>query len=84
MLSLWSSQQLPPPLLISSDRRNDAAQEAFTMKKSPKKLSLSIETLRHLDSRALLQAAGGLPHTETCNCPTFSCQSRPETECFCA
>jgi hypothetical protein len=54
------------------------------MKKSPKKLSLSIETLRHLDSRALLQAAGGLPHTETCNCPTFSCQSRPETECFCA
>lgn len=52
-------------------------------KKSPKKLELSVETLRKLDAMELLHAAGGLPWTETCNCPpTLSCQSRGET-CAC-
>ena len=52
-------------------------------KKSPKKLKLSVETLRNLNPLELQNAEGGLPHTETCGCVTFSCQSRPVTECTC-
>lgn len=49
-------------------------------KKSPRKLELSFETLRNLNSTDLLHAAGGLPETETCECPTVTC-SKKITRC---
>lgn len=51
-------------------------------KKGAKKLKLSAETLRTLTPLDLQNAAGGLPWTETCNCCTFSCQTR-DTRCSC-
>lgn len=45
-------------------------------KKGAKKLKLSAETLRNLTPLDLQNAVGGLPWTETCNCPTHSCMSQ--------
>ncbi|HSG39066.1 MAG TPA: class I lanthipeptide [Thermoanaerobaculia bacterium] len=60
------------------------------MKKSPKKLALHRETLRHLDENGLEKVRGGF-RTETCNydCEGYtintchnSCNSTPMSDAF--
>ena len=54
------------------------SRESMVMKKQLKKIVLAKETLRHLSSEEVEEAAGGsiLPNTQfnSCRCPTLSCK----------